>query len=366
MPKLIRLSYWLGGLALVALGSAVAQASGYQSDSGPFVLFLTWGFCGLLGEVIALAWSMRTPQASHGARDGRPADGVVGVAQVLGVTGVPNPHVPRFRQFETLEANSVFGSSCAVETRECPPLLGRIVWTSLFIGRDGRPWLDPEIAETHFAMTKAGRWIERQAMHWGAAVNVELADTYFVAQDDSQESVEVALLTHGDRYAPADAREAEKLLVSTSRAAAALGFRDTSDWLASIQMRIAADVHVWLVHVRRGGCSQVVEHDGDAGTMQLAVCYAAETLYPEPLRKATFVDPVTIVHEVLHVFGATDKYEVPLRSFAPGTVTSRDVMRLKETKLQRLQVDPKTAAEIGWAEKEVGRRNVLRLRRPYS
>ena len=61
-----------------------------------------------------------------------------------------------------------------------------------------------------------------------------------------------------------------------------------------------------------------------------------------------FTDPVTIVHEVLHLFGASDKYGVPLRSFAPKSVTHREVMRLDEESLIRLRIDPLTAREIGW------------------
>ena len=67
-----------------------------------------------------------------------------------------------------------------------------------------------------------------------------------------------------------------------------------------------------------------------------------------PTDLPTITDPVTIVHEVLHLFGASDKYGVPLRSFAPGSVTNRDVMRLDETSLLRVQIDPLTAREIGW------------------
>ena len=49
---------------------------------------------------------------------------------------------------------------------------------------------------------------------------------------------------------------------------------------------------------------------------------------------------MTVVHELLHLFGATDKYGRSLRDVPPGTVTSRDVMRLSETRLSRLRIDP--------------------------
>jgi len=82
--------------------------------------------------------------------------------------------------------------------------------------------------------------------------------------------------------------------------------------------------------------------------VSLAVCYARDENFPEPLDGPPFTDPVTIVHEVLHLFGASDKYGVPLRSFAPKSVTNREVMRLDENSLIRLRIDPLTAREIGW------------------
>ena len=57
---------------------------------------------------------------------------------------------------------------------------------------------------------------------------------------------------------------------------------------------------------------------------------------------------VVVAHELLHTVGATDKYAVPLRSFPPRSVTHREVMRLDETSLLRLRIDPLTAEEIGW------------------
>ncbi len=82
--------------------------------------------------------------------------------------------------------------------------------------------------------------------------------------------------------------------------------------------------------------------------VSLALCYAREANFPEPLHRPPYTDPVTVVHELLHLFGASDKYAVPLSSFPPGSVTSRDVMRLDSSRLERLRIDRATAAEIGW------------------
>ena len=82
--------------------------------------------------------------------------------------------------------------------------------------------------------------------------------------------------------------------------------------------------------------------------VSLAVCYPRESSFPELLDGTARPSAVTIVHELLHLFGATDKYGRSLRDFAPKTVSSHEVMRLSETRLSRLRIDPYTAAEIGW------------------
>ncbi len=84
--------------------------------------------------------------------------------------------------------------------------------------------------------------------------------------------------------------------------------------------------------------------------MNLAVIHAAETDLPGPLLGPPSVDPATIAHELLHLFGASDKYGRSLKDYAPGSVTPREIMRLTESRLARLQVDPLTASELLWAE----------------
>lgn len=347
----VRVGYWAGGLLAVVLIAIALQHATPWTEAGPLVVFLAWGLLGIAGEVASLIRSIRTGSRSGEAPgDATPPDGEVGIIHVAAIVGEPNSVDPRVRRFDRLEPAAPLPHRRVSGSRRGPRLLGRIVWISMFVGRDGQGWSDEEIAQAYSSMRRAGAWLEREAIRWGASVNIELADTYFAAVDDAvDEAAEVALVTHGDRYVPADLREPEKLLIGVSRAAARLGFRDAIDWMAAVQGRVEADVRVWMVHVRRGGCSQVVvQDDTEIGTVRLAVCYGRERLYPEPLRKPPYVDPVTVAHEVLHLFEATDKYEVPLRSFPARTVTSRDVMRLSETRLSRLRIDPRTASEIGW------------------
>jgi hypothetical protein len=186
-------------------------------------------------------------------------------------------------------------------------------------------------------------------MRRGASVNLEVADTYFVFDDESLEEVGVSFAQEGDDVGPWEIDATEKALFRATRAAASLGFRDAEDFFKTVSDRVRADALVWLMHPRQSGRSFAVPvSDSALPGVGLAVCYSRESSFPEPLTGVARVDPVTVVHELLHLFGATDKYGYSLTDFAAHTVSSREVMRLSETRLSRLRIDPATAAEIGW------------------
>ena len=134
-----------------------------------------------------------------------------------------------------------------------------------------------------------------------------------------------------------------------------LGFRDASDLTQAIEGRFQADATVWLLHLRRAGTSlAMIDCETSLQGVNLAVCYCREASFPEPLDGLARTDPVTVVHELLHLFGATDKYNYPLKEFERGSVSSREVMRLSEVRLSRLRVDRLTAREIGWVGSGTG------------
>ena len=219
----------------------------------------------------------------------------------------------------------------------------------MFVGRDGAAWSDEEIARGHAALERAGLWIEREASRHAARLNVGLADTYFRVQDDEVDAVEVAYSDEGEDVGPMEAHASTKAIVAASRAAASLGFADVVDLLGRINPRFEADALVWLLHFRRAGRSLAIpagecEVDG----VGLAVCYSKEASFPEPLSGPGRVDPTTVAHELLHLFGASDKYGMALRSFPTGSVSPRDIMRLNHDKLSRMTIDRLTASEVGW------------------
>lgn len=318
---------------------------------GPLAAVLALTTAGLVGEILGLARAGRIAVPTRLPRDGRPADGVVGIAPMAGVRGEPNPSDPRFRRFVAASSLASPSIDDVPETRAIPPLLGRVVVISVFIGRDRQPWSEPEIARAHDAMLRAVAWIEREAIRWEAAVNLDLAETYFVADDGQSEDVEVAFSPVGEMMQPFEPDAATKALAGASRAATQLGFRDAVALIAGVNPRVRADARVWLLHPRQAGHSMAIPLDvTELAGVSLAVCYASEANFPGPLplSRPPFTDPVTVVHELLHLFGASDKYGVSLRSFPDRSVTHREIMRLDESSLSRSRIDPLTAREIGW------------------
>ncbi len=307
----------------------------------------------LLGEIAARWRSLRPSTPADPVADFPPTDGIVGIQPVRGVRSRPNEKDSRFGLFMAIDpiaeaANPVRRRG----RRKLPPLLGRVVLTSLFLDCDAVAWSEQEIARAHDAMMRAGNWVEREAMRLKAPVHLDLADTYFVAESRVDEG-EVALvkLPEGSGDGLFDNEAEVKLVAAASRAASALGFADVADLADKIGRRVEADSKVWMIHPRSAGRSFVVtEAETWMPGLNLAICYAREANFPGSFHGPAFSDPVTFAHELLHLFGATDKYNIPLHQFPRGSVTERDIMRLEFEGLSRLRIDPGTANEIGWGD----------------
>jgi hypothetical protein len=338
----------VGLTVTTVLGYALPWSEPWR-EVGPLTLPLAVALIALLAALQGLIRELGRLPLVPLPEDARAADGAVGIALVANLASEPNTIDPRFRRFVARQGGVPSVLEPQRATPSAPPLLGRIVLISMFMGRDGQPWSEAEIARAHSAMLRAGAWIEREAIRWNAPVNIELADTYFVVNDDLSQDVEIGFALKGEDIQPFETDAVAKALTSASRAATQLGFDDAVALIAEINSRVQADAPVWLLHPRQAGHSLAVPlDDTPLAGVSLAVCYAREENFPEPLEGPPFTDPVTIVHELLHLFGASDKYGVPLRSFAPGSVTNREVMRLDENSLIRLRIDPLTAQEIGW------------------
>ena len=155
----------------------------------------------------------------------------------------------------------------------------------------------------------------------------------------------------GDDIGPMEAhgRRPRSIIARQSSGRATSGFADIVDLVGRINFRVEADARVWLLHVRRAGRSLAIPAvESELSGVGLAVCFAREASFPEPLLGPGRVDAASVAHELLHLFGASDKYGVPLRSFAAGSVSSRDIMRMDHDRLDRMRMDVLTAAEVGW------------------
>jgi hypothetical protein len=346
---------------LTAAGIGLGLALLVPEDLFPGVRILVFGLVFLAGGLVGEAYHAERPAAAPGGTGGdlRLADGHVEVIPVRGVCRVLNELDPRFGGFLALEPSDETAAASLsrpswVGREAAPPLLGRLALVSLFVGRDGGSWSASELAEAHANLLRAGRWLEREAVRYGAAVNLGLADTYFLYNDPTRDEVAVEFAYEGDDVGPFERGATLKALVGASRAAADLGFADAPDMFRALEPRLDADGVVWLIHQRQAGRSFAIPRDvSELEGVSLAVCYSRESSFPQALTGPGRVDPVTVVHELLHLFGATDKYHRSLRNFPPRSVTPRDVMRLSESRLSRLRIDPATAAEIGWVRVEL-------------
>ena len=339
---------WFGGLIGTAtlIGMALFQES--FRDAGLILALITIGLTALLAELLhgrPLVVDRPRTKIPEGAQ---PADGMVDVARIVGIEGIASSEPSRFRRFSRRQEVDLPQSGRI--RPGVPPLLGRVVMISIFVGRDGQNWSETEIAAGMAAIERAGIWIERQASRHKAPVNLAVAEVYFQVEDEAEELVEVAFAPDGDEVGPLEANAAIKAVTLASRAAAQLGFADVVDWMNQINQRVDADATAWLFHVRRAGRSLAIDPviSGIPG-VGFALCYSREASFPEPLTGKARVDPTTIVHELLHLFGASDKYGMPLGTFPQGSVSPRDVMRLNHDSLSRMQIDGLTASEIGWS-----------------
>ncbi len=334
------------GCGLIGLA---AGSVGFVWDRSAAGLAVGLGIAaGLMVEAVWLAAGLTKalragPICPVGAR---PADGEVHVWTMAGVATADPIAATPWKRWRGIHAGA---TPSLLDWAGNRPLLGRIALISVFVGRNGRSWTDPEIRAAHESLSSVGRWIEREAIRWAAPVNIGLADTFFQLDDTDPGAVEIEFVPEGDDFGPLEAHATTRSVAGASRGAAALGFRDIADLMGRINPLVAADAHVWLWHLKERGRSHAVPvGDRVVAGVGLAICFARESSFRELLTGPARVDPVTVAHELMHLFGALDKYGVALDRFAADQVSHRDIMRLDESRLDRLRVGRLTAREIGW------------------
>ena len=349
--RLIRVVGWVGNLAG---GSILWVWLGEGEDRAGLVVLLVLA-AGLAVEagLLVIAHFFDQPESPAAPPRAEVADGVVEVWEVAGVVSREPLGLSPWKEYIGIDlavaAPSGFPRRGHDWFARNPRLLGRVALISVFVGRDGRGWTDHEINDAHRALRSVGEWVEREAIRWGACVNIGLADTYLRADDHMAETVAVEFVPEGDDVGPMEADATTKAIAGASRVAARLGFADVVDLVARINPRIEADAHVWLWHLKQRGRSHAIpEGDRVIDGGGLAICYARESSFPEPLTGPGRVDPVTVAHELMHLFGASDKYGVPLDSFPEREVKRSDIMRLDDFRLHHLKIGRLTGREVGW------------------
>ena len=219
----------------------------------------------------------------------------------------------------------------------------------MFIGSDGRSWTDSEIARWTNSIERVARWMEQEADRYGAGVAVGVADTYFRVEGDRTPEVDIGAAWEGAGVGLFEMNSITRSLTLMSRAAAQLGFHDSVDLVREVGARLDGAIPVWLLHLRRAGRSFAVPLDlTELDGVSLALCYARSDTFSSVLVRSPIPDAAMIAHEVLHLFGASDKYGVPLDSFRSGQVTHRDIMRMDAAPPRTASSRPAHRREVGW------------------
>ncbi len=345
----IRGGAWLAGACLAPTVSACLAIDPSTRHLAAALGLVSLALAGLFAELAAVAELSAGRPRKVAPHDPTPADGIVGITPLPGLGGPANRADERWRRFQPAEGVNSRPAPRPGLPEASPTFLGRVTIFSIFLGAVARPWTDEEVAAGHASLERAGAWLEREAIRHDAPVQVELGEVYFQAEAAMAGPIELDFVAEGDDVGPLEANAGIKYLAIASRLAADLGFADIADLQGRVNELAQADRRVWLLHLRQAGRSIAIPAaDSDLDGVGLAVCFARESSFPEPLEGPGRVDPTTVAHELLHLFGASDKYGAPIRSFPARSVSSREIMRLDHDALHRMRVDPLTAEEIGW------------------
>jgi hypothetical protein len=218
------------------------------------------------------------------------------------------------------------------------------------VDRPESPWTDGEIAEVFRALRVCSAWLARQASRYRVALDAGSDGLYYHTEDPQEDEVPLGFRGEAGRVTLVSKAGAAHALAVASRWVSRVGFRDIVRFVGHVQRSVAADSWVVLFHPREAGRSFAIPAEISLHRcVELAVCYAQHAPLRGEVRGRIRPSPSTYAHELLHLFGATDKYDVvSLDDFPPGSVTERDIMRCSHYDLEHLRIDPLTAAEIGW------------------
>jgi hypothetical protein len=261
---------------------------------------------------------------------------------------VANPECPGYRRFVAL-SDGVSPPDDA-DVKPAQALAGRVALVSFFVDRPDSSWVDAEICDIFRAVGVCANWLTRQASRYRTNLETRSDSLYYHTSDSREELVPIGFQTVAGRMVPVEAQSAAETLALPSYWVHRLGFADIVRFMGHVQRSVDADSWVVLFHPREAGRSFAVPaYLSLHRCVELAICYPQNAGVRRVLRGPLHPNPAVYAHELLHLFGATDKYDVvSLEDFPCGSVTECDIMRVSSRRLKQLRIDPLTAAEIGW------------------
>ena len=345
-PSASPLVWWIQGAAL-----GIVLALMFDDRNVPAGRLIVFGVTilahGFLGELVfrRRRGGVRTQAALP---DGLVPDGRIAIRAFVKERCKPNEVDDRFGRQVQRPPRSSGRTRLASEG-----LTGRVVVSTIFNSGEYSEWSDAEIARALRTVERSCRWIEREAIRWNAPLKLDVAGAYFVFPLRPFHEPEINLADQAHDLGLVAQGEWEWIFKGLNQGLPELGCDDFIDFVVSAESSLAPnDGVVWLLFPRQAGRSFALHRsDGLTGGANLAVCYALDANFPEPLRGSRpRVDPATIAHEMLHLFHATDKYGKRLDAFPEGTVTRSDIMRMANLRsFETHTIDLATAREIGWA-----------------
>ncbi len=282
------------------------------------------------------------------------ADGVVGRITVRGAIGEPITTVPEFQRFHTWDSEAELEPEDSTNHAELPPgLFGQVALVPIFLGVEAQRWHDRDLARILKTVIAASEWIEAQAIARQIPVNLDLSRTVFVWDETVAADRSDAMRAWGvepDGSLHEFPEGVDRTLEHLRLALKGEGLGDPVAFAARLRNRINADVVLLvLVPDRLGRSYAMVDRPPLAiRGVSYIVCYPGYAPLEDTRRGPVNLERATVAHEILHAFGAEDKYDRSLDDFPPGLVDRSEIMRMDSTRLKDLRIGPLTAMEIGW------------------
>lgn len=219
---------------------------------------------------------------------------------------------------------------CIKNPREsCIDLKGTLAIHNIFVDCLPNHWDEKEINAVERALRECCAWIKREASKYSITVDTRISENHFIAKSD--------------RLPPSARNSRDEIFEWSSNVLKSIDFEDMQHYAHTFQEEEKAENWITFFHVQVAGRSYAF--DSTAITpIEFLVCFSEYADTPERKTLHTIrPDPREYAHEILHLFGAKDKYETSDKH--PLT----DIMnRLDKFSLELLSISKPTAQEIRW------------------